>query len=207
MRGKIYYRMGRYEHAINDFTCTLMLVRESRNTTAAVLTARSAAYAQNQMWKFAEEDLAQVIEMQPTNQSIRKAHEWVASDNRNGQRPALFAAPETPVRPIRPPVVREPVARTEELKQYEAIPPYDGWIVKSTDTKEYGPATLHTIQVWLREGRLDVGMQLLRSDWSQWKLVEKAVPSMLESPVAEAIQNFPELNLDADIQTGDESAS
>lgn len=206
MRGKIYYRMGRYEHAINDFTCTLLLVRDSRITTAAVLTARAAAYAQNNMWKFAEDDLVNVIELQPNNQSLRRAHQWVVSGNHNTDRPALFTAPETLVRPIRPPTVCEPTLHETEinqhLQQYDSVAPYDGWIVKSVDGKEYGPATLQTIAVWLREGRLSAGMQLLRSDWSQWKLVEKIVPAIV--PTEQSISDFPELKLEIDLPVVDD---
>ena len=204
MRGKIYYRMGHYQHAINDFTCALLQVRDSRNTTAAVLTARAAAYVQNKMWKFAEEDLEQVITLQPGNQSIQRVHQWVAGD-RSGDRPALFATPETLVRPIRPPVVRDAIDNVDDLNSFESTPPYDSWIVKSIDGKEYGPATLPTISVWLREGRLDVGMQLLRSDWSQWKLVEKIVPSMVATK--QSINDFPELNLNIDLPASDDPSN
>jgi hypothetical protein len=68
------------------------------------------------------------------------------------------------------------------------------WLVRAADRKEYGPATLETLSRWVAEGRLGLNSQILRSDWNQWKRVEKLFP---ELSTEEAFESFPE------IQTGE----
>ncbi len=192
-RGKVYYQMGLYDLAINDFTYTMEIVRESRPMVAAIRTARAAAYVQNERWSLAAGDLDWVLRFQPGNESIKKALAWTTSDTRNGARPLLFVAPEHLIRPLRPPIVRQPFPNGDDILEHETQPPYDSWIIKTAEKKEYGPASIRTLAVWIGEGRVDLGMQLLRCDWSSWKRVEKIVPSLVPKP--EVIENFPKLDI------------
>jgi hypothetical protein len=42
------------------------------------------------------------------------------------------------------------------------------YTVKGADGNEYGPATLHDINTWLREGRINGATQIKRSDVDYW---------------------------------------
>jgi hypothetical protein len=61
----------------------------------------------------------------------------------------------------------------------QSKPPYDSWVLRTTDGKEYGPVPFNILQSWLNDGRVDIGMKILRSDWSKWRSVERVLPEMI----------------------------
>ena len=167
--------------------------------------ARSAALAQEEKWEETISDLKRVLKRKPGDQDIQQAIEWVTTSDHSGKRPKLLPLPGQPIRPLRPPQVRKPT-ELELNSELDGPPPYDMWLVRSADQKEYGPVTLETLARWVGEGRLGVNSQVLRSDWSQWKRVEKLFP---ELDTQDFVESFPEIQTQSqavDEQPGDAPA-
>ena len=120
---------------------------------------------------------------------MRLAIQWINSD-RSEKRPGLLPLPGKSIRPLRPPQVSQPI-EIELNPELDTQPPFDMWLVRVADRKEYGPVTLETLSRWVGEGRLGVNSQVLRSDWSQWKRVEKLFP---ELATQDFVESFPELH-------------
>lgn len=193
-RGKVFYQMGRSAPAIIDFTDVMELVRDDRATVAAARYARAIAEIHVGNFEYAARDFRKLILVNPDNLHFQSANKWL--NDRSQPIPAFLAPPETTQRPTRPPVIRKGVTLSEKTtKQWKSESPYDGWIVRTAEKKEYGPVPLMLLDNWAKEGRLDVGMKLLRSDWPKWKRIEKILTEItpLES-FAATIDTFPDLN-------------
>ena len=188
-RGKVFYRMGRAARAINDYCQALDRARDDRSMVCDIRLARSAALAQEEKWDDAIGDLQRVLKHCPDHQEAQQAMEWITQSDRGGKRPPLLSPPGELIRPLRPPQVRPPTEVDVNL-EIDAAPPFDMWLVRAADRKEYGPATLETLSRWVAEGRLGVNSQVLRSDWNQWKRVEKLFPELATEDV---VESFPEI--------------
>ena len=194
-RGKVFYQMGRTMPAISDFSSVIELMRGDRKTVAAARYARAIAEVHAGEYVAAERDFRKLQKASPSNEHLSTALAWLA--DREQPRPKFLNSSEAAKRPTRPPVVRNGVHLFEEsTRKWESAPPYDFWVVRTADKKEYGPVHLTLLQGWVREGRVDSGMKLLRADWSKWKRVEKILPeiSPLESTPG-MIEDFPDLDL------------
>ncbi len=194
-RGKVFYQMGRTMPSISDFSSVIELMRGDRKTVAAARYARAIAEVHAGEYVAAERDFRKLQKASPKNEHFSTALAWLA--DREQPRPKFLIGSETVKRPTRPPAVRNGVNLLEETtRKWEAAPPHDFWIVRTADKKEYGPVHFTILQSWVREGRVDSGMKLLRADWSKWKRVEKILPEI--SPVESTpgmIEEFPDLDL------------
>jgi tetratricopeptide (TPR) repeat protein len=186
-RGKVFYQMSRFEPAISDFSYVINLLRGGKRISVPARLARAAALVQNGDLKSAEKDLRRVLALQPNNLDARQANEWLKDGQ--GRRPLVLSPPESRIRPIRPPVVRKPLETSGDESQWNAPPPFDTWILRANDDREYGPLHKQHLNVWATEGRLDAGMKLLRADWSKWQRIEKVFPDL--DPHAAAVEKFP----------------
>ncbi|MCH2181301.1 MAG: tetratricopeptide repeat protein [Mariniblastus sp.] len=196
-RGKVFYRMGRAARAINDYCQALDRARDDRSMVCDIRLARSAALAQEEKWDEAIGDLRRVLKRHPDHQDAQQAIEWISQSDKSGNRPPLLSLPGELIRPLRPPQARQPI-EVSANPELDAAPPFDMWLVRAADRKEYGPASLETLSRWVSEGRLGVNSQVLRSDWNQWKRVEKLFP---ELATEDFVESFPEIQT----QTADPS--
>ena len=58
------------------------------------------------------------------------------------------------------------------------------------------PVHFGILNTWVQEGRVDVGMRLLRADWSKWKRVERILPEITPAEsIPGMIEEFPDLDL------------
>ena len=190
-RGQIFYKMGRPARAINDYTQSLDRSRADRAMVYNIRIARSAALACEKKWTDVISDLQRALKYSPENIDILEAIKWIRTTDHSGPKPKLLASPTTTIRPLKPPQVRQPleVKATPEL---DITPPHDMWLVRTGDKKEYGPSTLETLVHWIGEGRLDTNAQILRSDWTKWKRVEKIFP---ELGTQKSDESFPDLQI------------
>ncbi len=194
-RGKVYYQMGRIGPAISDFSTVIELMRGDKKTMAAARYARAIAEIHNQQFEAAERDFRKLKAVDPMNERFAIALRWLA--DRNQLRPRFLNPPDSAQRPTRPPIIRNGVKLSADTtSKWESEPPYDSWVVRTADKKEYGPIHFGILNTWVNEGRVNVGMRLLRSDWSKWKRVERILPEItpLESG-AGLVEEFPKIDL------------
>ena len=97
--------------------------------------------------------------------------------------PPFLVKPVHNRRPTRPPVVRSQVVLTTRPRDWRAELPYDTWVLRTLEKKEYGPIQREVLDRWVQEGRIDFGMKLLRADWSKWQRVEKIFKELLPAKV------------------------
>ena len=177
-RGNIFYETGRIERAINDYGCAVKLRRGDPTFRASVRLARARALAHQEEWEQAEGDVRRVLKVYPDSPAANAALKWLTSPGRNGQPPAQFHPPRNVHSPLRPPPVRKP-CNVRPSTVLEAQPPLDLLIVRAPDKKEYGPVGPETLLHWASQGRLPVNTQVLRSDWDQWKRIDKIFPELV----------------------------
>jgi hypothetical protein len=100
----------------------------------------------------------------------------------------------TPIKsktPTRPPAIRRGVKLDDAtVAAWQKQPPYDSWVVRTTADREYGPVRFGILRSWIEDGRIDVGMRLLRADWAKWKRVERLFPDILPSN-SKIVKDFP----------------
>ncbi len=194
-RGKIFYEMGRAAPAMTDFTSVMDLLKSDKRTLTAARYARAIAAIHAEKFEIAERDFRKLVADYPNTEHFRGGLQWLA--DRKQPLPNYLGFPKSLKRPTRPTVVRNGVELSEKtLKQWEVEPLYDSWIVRTADKKEFGPVHLSTLQAWAAEGRLGVGMKLLRADWSKWQRVAKIFNEItpVESNTG-LIEEFPELEI------------
>ncbi len=194
-RGKVFYQMGRTSPAISDFTTVMELMVDDPKTVAAARYARGIAQIHAKQFESAARDFRKLLVLRPHAEQFRAALDWLA--NRNQPLPTFLQLPGSLKPPTRPPVLRNGVALSDQtIAKCKNERPFDAWIVRTPDKREYGPILLPILAAWALEGRLDLGMKLLRADWSKWKRIEKILPEItpLES-LSGLIEEFPELNL------------
>jgi tetratricopeptide (TPR) repeat protein len=195
-RGKVFYQMGRLGPAIDDFTTVTKLMRQDKKTVCAAKYARGIARYNMGLAEKAARDFRNVLADDPGNDAAAVALYWLGDPDAS-TKPAFLESPEQVIRPTRPPVVRSPVEMTTRTKDWSAEKPYDTWVLRSIDKKEYGPLQRETLNSWIKEGRVDFGMRLLRADWSKWKRAERIFKE-LEVGRGEdmsKIEVFPEIEL------------
>lgn len=193
-RGKVFYQMGRNAPAISDFSAVIELMRKDPKFTSMARYARAVANAHNEKFDKAQKDFRRIYKLNPNDRAIQSALKWLKDPT--SQRPDFLNDPRPFKRPTRPPVVRRGVKLVESLEQWDSDAPYDTWIVRTADKKEYGPVHYGILTTWIQDGRIDMGMKLLRADWAKWKRAEKIFSEI--SPVesqTNLVEEFPGINL------------
>ena len=193
-RGKVFYQMGRNAPAISDFSAVIDLVRGDLKFVAAARYARAIANVHNEKFDKAEKDFRRIYKLNRKDEAIKGALLWLG--NRNSDRPNFLSDPKPFKNPTRPPVIRQGLDLVESNQRWESTLPNDSWVVRTVDKKEYGPVHFGILKTWIRDGRIDVGMKLLRADWSKWKRAEKIFPEI--SPVesqSNFVEEFPGIDL------------
>lgn len=192
-RGKQFYKMGRYSPASGDFTSIIDLLRDqSPPAVAAARFARALAMFHLGELPSATKDLRRCLTSLPNHVGARQALEHVTHGN--GSLPSALQVSNEPIRPTRPPVLTGP----SELKitgedQFANHPPFDTWILRTEDRREYGPVPKQILDQWVKEGRIDETMRLMRADWSKWKRVSKVYPQF--APPAAVFESLDDVSL------------
>jgi tetratricopeptide (TPR) repeat protein len=171
-RGKIFFQMGRPAPATDDFTSVAKLMEHDSKTVAAARYARGIARFSMDLKPQAIRDFKRVLAIDPANEAASLAVQWLQDPESCDQPPFLNSSVEV-IRPTRPPVVRAALKLDMPAKNWVAEKPYDTWVLRSLDRKEFGPLPRETLNQWIEEGRIDFGMRLLRADWSKWKRAEQ----------------------------------
>ena len=191
-RGNIFLQTGRNTRAINDYCLAIDRIRDDREMVARIRLKRATAYAADEKFDEAASDLERVFKRQPDNTELQRTIQWLAEAPNDSARPELLPLPTEIARPLRPPVTRDTVDVSPH-PELLGTPPFDMWIVRTAERKEYGPVTLDTLSLWVAEGRLGRNCQILRTDWSQWKRVEKMFPELAED--SGLVKEFPEIKI------------
>ena len=180
-RGKQFYKMGRFIPAAADFTAIVDLLRDLKpSAVAAARFVRALTRAQLGKNESAIKDLRRCIAVMPNNIGAKQALEYLS--NGKGDAPAVLQSPTNPVRPTRPLAIVEPLKlETKTPDPFANEPPFDTWLLRTEDRREYGPVPKRVLDLWVSEGRVVSSMRLLRADWGKWKRVTKVYPQ-LESP-------------------------
>lgn len=181
-RGKIFYQMGRFAPAISDFATVLDMQRVNDKAAAAARCARAIALVQMGELTKAEEDFQKVVKSEPENVPAAEALKWLKDGS--GPRPKMLAPPEELIRPTRPPQVKKPIELGSHPDKWSAPAPFDLWLVRTEDKREYGPVTKTMLDSWVQQGRIRKRTRLLRSDWKRWKRADH-VFTELEPPKPE----------------------
>lgn len=193
-RGKVFYQMGRNAPAISDFSAVVELMRSDAKFSAAARYARAIANMHSEKYDKAKKDFRRIYKLNPKDKTIKSAIQWLA--DRKSERPKFLSEARPFKRPTRPPVVRRGVKLVESDERWESASPHDTWIVRTANKKEYGPVPYRILKNWIRDGRIDIGMKLLRADWSKWKRAEKIFSEI--SPVESQpnlVEEFPGIKL------------
>lgn len=193
-RGKVFYQMRRLSPAVSDFSTVIELMRRDANTVAAARYARAVANVHASKFEKAEKDFRRLSKIRPQDRSIQSALYWLTHPQ--SERPAFLSEERQFQRPTRPSVRRQGVKLVESESKWVSEPPHDTWIVRTEDKKEYGPVHFGILKTWIEDGRVDLGMKLLRADWSKWKRAEKIFSEI--SPVgsrSELVDDFPGINV------------
>lgn len=192
-RGKHFYKMGRFGPAIGDFTSIIDLLREqNRAAVGAARYARGLALVQHGELEPAKRDFRKCLSAMPKHIGAAQALEHLSHGN--GQVPAVLQPPAETIRPTRPPVLSGPSELIQAGEdQFSVDPPFDMWILRCEDRKEYGPVKKPIMDQWVKEGRLDETMRLMRADWSKWKRISKVYPQF--APPAAAFESMDDVSL------------
>ena len=113
----------------------------------------------------AKQDFTRVLRIEPNHEHAKTAMKWLMDPTK--PRPSMFTAPKEQIRPTRPNVISDPVEVVAN-DQFNNIPPYDTWVLRTEDKKEFGPVYKKTLDLWISQGRAAIGMKLLRADWKIW---------------------------------------
>lgn len=200
-RGKAFYQMGRFSPAASDFSCVIDLMRNDPKTMAAARYARAMTNIHAERWDKAAKDFRRLAKLAPNDEKIKLALDWLKNPEADS-RPYFLEEKITPVRPTRPSVSRSRVDLVESVEKWETEPPHDSWVVRNEDKKEYGPVHFGILKTWIADGRVDIGMKVLRADWSKWKRAEKIFPEL--SPVGSnqgsLVDEFPGININVNAE-------
>lgn len=189
-RGKVFFQMGRLAPAVSDFSTVIDLTRKDKKTVAAARYARAIANYHAKKYEKAQKDFRRLSRIRPNDRTIQAALAWF--ENQDSKSPSFLNEEHKFQRPTRPSVRRRGVKLVESETKWHSDPPHDTWIVRTEDKKEYGPVQFQILKTWIRDGRIDVGMKLLRADWSKWKRAEKIFSEI--SPVgseSNMVDEFP----------------
>ncbi len=195
-RGKIFYRAGRFSHAIIDFTAVARLMKNDDKFVGAAKYARGIARVQVEQLELAYKDFKTVLNLDPSNVPAQVAISWLKNPGR--ELPPFLEKPKAKKKPVRPPVVRAPVAMTTSNKDWRVEKPFNCWVLRTLDKTEYGPVKRDILNRWIEEGRIDFGMRLLRADWPKWKRVERIFDELRPSGASSeevSADMYPELEV------------
>jgi tetratricopeptide (TPR) repeat protein len=192
-RGKHFYKMGRFGPAIGDFTSLIELLRDQRPAAVgAARYARGLALVQHGELEPAKRDFRKCLSALPKHVGAAQALEHLTHGK--GAAPSVLQAPPEPIRPTRPPVLSGPSELIQNGEdQFINEAPFDTWILRTEDRKEYGPVKKSILDQWVKEGRLDETMRLMRADWTKWKRISKVYPQFL--PPAAAFESLDDVSL------------
>jgi tetratricopeptide (TPR) repeat protein len=197
-RGKAFYQMGRYAPATADFSQVIELMRSDPKTVVAARYARALTNAKAKRFDKAARDFRRLKKLTPNDAKIQAALDWF-EDTESKTCPEFLNAKIATVRPTRPGISRSKVELVESISKWEVDPPHDTWVVRNEEKREYGPVHYSILKTWINEGRVDIGMKVLRADWSKWKRAEKIFPEL--SPVGShrgnMVDDFPGIDVEA----------
>ncbi len=194
-RGKVFAQVGRFAAAASDFSAVIDLRRDDLPTLLAARNARALTNIQAGNFEKAAKDFRRIQRHRTGDQRVQQVLDWLRHPQ--DPQPEFLPAKIEPRRPTRPPVVRagiKPDPKSSET--WSAPPPFDTWVVRTDDRKEYGPVHLNILMAWIADGRIDSTMKLLRADWSKWKRAEKIFPEILpfDGPIP-VIDEIPEIEV------------
>ena len=209
-RGKVFAQMGRWSPATSDFTAVIELMRhdDSQMLLAArharALTAVHSGHFENatmdfrKIQKLIPQDSASAQAKARSLAQIEQILNWLSRIELEPDlpRPAILGPPIQLKTPTRPPVIRKGVILDDtSVESVHNEPPFNTWVLRTPEGKEYGPVHFGIMRDWLADGRVDVGTRLLRADWGNWKRIEQLFPDMLpDDDTHEPIYEVPQIN-------------
>lgn len=194
-RGKAFFEMGRPTMAITDFSAAIKRVEQNPQLIANIRYLRSLAWIADQQFSAAERDCNKVLDTIPEHADAQAVLRWLR--DRTQPIPIVLATERPPMRIAKPPVaaghdkLKRPSPRSAAGDPWYSPPPFDAWLVRSVDRKEFGPVSKSIMDRWVDEGRLTVGMKLMRCDWPRWKRVEKVYAHLRDDAVVEKLPQLP----------------
>jgi tetratricopeptide (TPR) repeat protein len=194
-RGKVFAQVGRFAPAASDFSAVIDLMRDDLPTLLAARHARALTNMQADNFDKAAKDFQRIQRHRPADTKVQQVLKWL--EHREAPKPEFLPDKIETRRPTRPPVVRAGVKPApDSLQRWSQQPPFDTWIVRNDEKKEYGPVRLNILLAWIADGRIDSSMKLLRADWSKWKRAEKIFPEILpfDGPMP-VIDHIPEIEV------------
>jgi len=208
-RGKVFAQMGRWSPATSDFTAVVELMRHDPQILLAARHARALTAVHSGHFENATMDFRKILKLIPQDPSSAKAKErslaqieqileWLGRIEAEPELPwpAILGPPIQLKPPTRPPVIRKGVILDDtSVESVKNVPPFNTWVLRTPEGKEYGPVHFGILRDWLADGRMDIGARLLRADWSNWKRVERLFPDMLpDDDTPEPIFDVPQIN-------------
>ena len=201
-RGKVFAQMGRWSPATSDFSAIIELMRHEPQMLIAARHARALTNIHSGHFENASIDLKKIkklmkikklIPNEPSStktkdrslQQIEHILDWLrrAETERDLPRPVILGPPIELKTPKRPPVIRQGVVLDDTTVEYvQNSPPFNTWVIRTSDGKEYGPIHFGILRDWLADGRLETGTRLLRADWANWQPIEQLFSDMLPNP-------------------------
>lgn len=182
-RGKIFYHMGSSANAVADFTLVVRLVMGDPAAESVARLARALAQIQHGSFDRAARDLKKFLLYRPDHRSAQRIQAWLS--DRSQPPPPILQQPARIVRLDRPAASGPAIPVGAASDSWRADPPFDTWIVRDEEDREFGPVPKGTLDKWASQGRLQAGMKVLRGDWSRWKRIEKVYPALQQAPAPE----------------------
>ncbi|MCP4462343.1 MAG: tetratricopeptide repeat protein [Planctomycetaceae bacterium] len=186
MRGKIFYQMGRFPPALTDFTNVIELCRKDKFSVAAARCARGVVLVQHGDLIRAKKQFDRVLRRFPEHPVATQAAQWLTDGQ--GDRPEILLPPDRMIRPTRPLVIAEPREIGATDAKWDAASPFDLWIVRTKNRREYGPVTKMMLDDWVRQGRIAERTRLLRCGWPKWRKAYRVYEELLTEATKEKLR-------------------
>ena len=175
-RGRVYYSMGAWTKAAADASMALDLRRDHPRVHLAARYLRARALVQSDQLANAARDVRKILRARPDNPGAAALSRWLQDPQQ--PRPADLQVPLHKLRFNKPQIVRAPLQLNGSAEAWNAEGPFDNWILRDLDQREFGPVTKAVLNDWVTQGRVGRGMRLLRGDWFKWKRAEKVFPEL-----------------------------
>lgn len=175
-RGRVYYRMGAWSKAIADASMALDLRRDHPRVQLAARYLRARALVQSNQLTQAARDVRKILRLRAGHAGAAALSLWLRDPQQ--PRPAELQIPLQQLKFLKPQVVRAPLQLNGSADAWNAEGPFDNWILRDHDQREFGPVTKAVLNEWVAQGRVGRGMRLLRGDWHKWKRAEKVFPEL-----------------------------
>ncbi|MFN6109626.1 MAG: tetratricopeptide repeat protein [Planctomycetota bacterium] len=175
-RGRVYYSMGAWSKAAADADMALDLRRDHLRVHLAARYLRARALIQSNQLANAARDVRKILRLQPDHPGAMTLSRWLQDPTQ--PRPPELQAPLQKLKFNKPQIVRAPLQLNGSAEAWNAEGPFDNWILRDRDRREFGPVTKAVLNDWVEQGRIGQGMRLLRGDWSKWKRAEKVYPEL-----------------------------